>query len=299
MQSDTPPERPPGTRLTSFVNDGLTFDVLDEGPLDGTPIVLLHGFPQTAAQWSRLTPFLHERGYRTIAPDQRGYSPGARPRGRYAYRISALAGDTAALITTLGNQPVHLVGHDWGSTVAWATAARHPDLVRTLTSVSVPHPMAFARSLVRSSQALRTCYMALFQVPWIPEVVLSAAFRAAGSAGDTGLRRRAAALSGFDDEQFGRVRRDIVDGGALHYALNWYRAMPIVDRRRAGQKVSAPTTHVSSTRDVFIARKGAQLTAEYVTGPFGHEILDATHWVPEERPAELAAIIHARAGTAG
>ncbi|MEU4311040.1 alpha/beta fold hydrolase [Nocardia sp. NPDC024068] len=299
MQSDTPPERHPGTRLTSFVNDGLTFDVLDEGPLDGIPIVLLHGFPQTAAQWSRLTPFLHEHGYRTLAPDQRGYSPGARPRGRFAYRISALVGDTAALITALGGAPVHLVGHDWGSTVAWATAARRPDLVRTLTSVSVPHPMAFARSLLSSSQALRTCYMALFQVPWIPEVVLSAAFRAAGSAGDTSLRRRAAALSGLDDEQLDRLRRDIVDSGALHYALNWYRAMPIVDRRRAGQKVGAPTTHVSSSRDIFIARRGAELTPEYVTGPFDHEILDATHWVPEERPEELAAIILARIRSAG
>ncbi|NUP25425.1 MAG: alpha/beta fold hydrolase [Nocardia sp.] len=299
MQAETPSERSPGTRLTSFTNDGFTFDVVDEGPLDGSPIVLLHGFPQTAAQWARLTPFLHEHGYRTIAPDQRGYSPGARPRGRFAYRISALVGDTAALITALGGEPVHLVGHDWGSTVAWATAARRPDLVRTLTSVSVPHPMAFVRSMVSSTQALRTCYMALFQLPWFPEVLLSAAFRAAGPAGGTGLRRRAAALSGFDDEQFERVRRDIVDGGALHYALNWYRAMPIVDRRQAGQKVSAPTTHVSSTRDLFIAGRGAELTAEYVTGPFGHEILDATHWVPEERPAELAAIILARIRATG
>lgn len=299
MQADTPSGRAAGTRLTSFVNEGLTFRVIDEGPLDGPPIVLLHGFPQTAAQWSRLTPFLHERGYRTLAPDQRGYSPGARPRGRYAYRVAALAGDIAALITALGDEPVHLVGHDWGSIVAWATAARRPDLVRTLTSVSVPHPMAFARSLLRSSQAVRTCYMALFQVPWLPEVVLSAAFRAAGSAGDSALRRRAAAVSGLDDEQFERVRRDIVDSGALHYALNWYRAMPIVDRRRAAQRIAAPTTHVSSTRDIFIARKGAELTAGYVTGPYTHEILDATHWVPEERPAELAAVILARAGDAG
>lgn len=74
------------TRLTTFTNDGLTFDVVDEGPLDGTPIVLLHGFPRTAAEWSRPTPHLHERGYRTIAPTQRGYSPRARPRGRSAYR---------------------------------------------------------------------------------------------------------------------------------------------------------------------------------------------------------------------
>ncbi|MET8796656.1 alpha/beta fold hydrolase [Nocardia sp. NPDC004568] len=283
-------------RLTTFTNDGLTFDVVDDGPSDGVPIVLLHGFPQTSRQWARLTPYLHEHGYRTIAPDQRGYSPGARPRGRFAYRMSALVGDTAALIDTLGAGPVHLVGHDWGSAVAWSTAATHPSLVRTLTSVSVPHPMAFVRSCASSAQLFRTFYMVLFQAPWLPEVVISRGFRAADAARGPQWQRRARELSRMDDEQFGRIRRDIVDGGALHYALNWYRAMPLGAPRRA---VGVPTTHVWGSRDVFMARRGAELTAEYVTGPFRGETLDAAHWIPEERPAELAAIIAARANDIG
>jgi pimeloyl-ACP methyl ester carboxylesterase len=286
-------------RLTKFTNDGLTFDVVDDGPSDGVPIVLLHGFPQTSRQWSRLTPYLHERGFRTIAPDQRGYSPGARPRGRFAYRMSALVGDTAALIDTLGGEPVHLVGHDWGSAVAWSTASAHPGLVRTLTSVSVPHPMAFVRSCISSTQLLRTFYMVLFQVPWLPEALIARGFRAADAAGSPQWHRRARELSRLDDEQFGRVRRDIVDGGALHYALNWYRAMPLVEPRRAVRAIGVPTTHVWGSRDVFMARKGADLTAEYVTGPFRGETLDAAHWIPEERPAELAAIIAARANGMG
>ncbi|MBJ8339126.1 alpha/beta fold hydrolase [Antrihabitans sp. YC3-6] len=286
-------------RLTSFTNDGFTFDVTDEGPPEGIPVVLLHGFPQTAAEWSRVTPHLHERGYRTIAPTQRGYSPGARPSGRYAYRMSALVGDAVALIAELGAGPVHLVGHDWGSAVAWSTAAAHPDRVRTLTSVSAPHPMAFIRSLVTSSQALRSSYMALFQVPWLPEFAISRVFRAVESSSRPAVRRRALALSQMDGDQFDRIQRDVVDNGALPYALNWYRAMLIASPGGGAQKISTPTTHVWSTRDSALVRKGAELTAEYATGPYRLEVLDATHWIPEERPVELAGIIAARAdGTA-
>jgi pimeloyl-ACP methyl ester carboxylesterase len=281
-------------RISTFTNGGYTFDVIDEGPLDGTPVVLLHGFPQTAVEWSRVAPFLHERGYRTIAPTQRGYSPGARPRGRFAYRMSALVGDAAALIAALGVGPVHLVGHDWGSAVAWSTATRHPKLVRTLTSVSAPHPMAFMRSMVTSRQAVNSFYMALFQVPWIPEFVLSRAMAAAVKSPET--RRRALAMSQMDSEQFDRMHHDVVESGALKYALNWYRAMLIASPGGAARKVSAPTTHVWSTRDSALVRKGADLTAEYTTGPYRLEILDASHWIPEERPAELATIIAARVG---
>ncbi|MEC3914500.1 alpha/beta fold hydrolase [Nocardia sp. CDC160] len=284
------------TRLTSFTHDGLSFDVLDEGPLDGVPVVLLHGWPQTATQWSRLVPYLHENGYRTIAPTQRGYAPGARPRGRYAYRISALVGDTVALIEALGGSPVHLVGHDWGSAVAWSTAAAHPELVRTLTSVSVPHPMAFMRTMLTSSQFFRTFYMVVFQLPWLPELVISNAFRAVGT--DPDRRRRALAMSGMDGEQFDRIRRDIIDGGALKYSVNWYRAMLIANPRQVFRKVTVPTTHVSSTRDPFMVAKNAVLAARYVQGPFTHEVLDATHWVPEERPAELATLITSRISAA-
>ncbi|BEK89606.1 alpha/beta fold hydrolase [Nocardia seriolae] len=281
-------------RLTTFTNDGLTFDVVDEGPIDCIPIVLLHGWPQTAAEWSRLTPYLHESGYRTIAPDQRGYSPRARPPGRYAYRMSALVGDAVALIEALGGDPVHLVGHDWGSAVVWSTAAAHPELVRTLTSVSVPHPMAFMRTMLTTTQFFRTFYMVLFQVPWLPELLISRVFRAVSDPAHPERLDRAVAASGMDAEQFDRIRHDIVDSGALKYSINWYRAMLISGPRQASRLVTVPTTHVSSTRDPFMHPKNAELTARYVRAPFAHEVLDATHWVPEERPAELAALITSR-----
>ena len=277
-----------GNRIKTFTNNGLTFDVIDEGPIDGTPVVLLHGFPQTASSWEHVSPLLHERGYRTIAPDQRGYSRGARPKGRAAYRISNLVDDTVALIDAIGGGPVHLVGHDWGGAVAWSTAAAHPDRTTTLTSVSVPHPLAFIRSMTRSDQAARSYYMVVFQLPWAPEALISR----------PAFLRRALRSSGMADEAIARVQAEVVDAGALTYALNWYRAMPLGDPRATARKVKVPTTHVWSTGDHHLSRKGAEMTAEYVTGPYELEILDATHWIPEERPTELAAIIAARVESA-
>ena len=110
------------TRLTRFRHDGLVFDVRDEGPVDGDPVVLLHGFPERSTCWRDVAPLLHARGLRTYAPDQRGYSPGARPRRRRDHTIPKLVGDVVALIETIG-RPVHLVGHDWGATVGWMVAA--------------------------------------------------------------------------------------------------------------------------------------------------------------------------------
>ncbi len=109
-------------RITTVRNEGLAFDVLDEGPLDGAPVVLLHGFPERSSTWRHVAPILHDAGLRTLALDQRGYSPGARPRRRSAYKMHHLAGDVAALIGAVGG-PVHLVGHDWGAAVGWAVAA--------------------------------------------------------------------------------------------------------------------------------------------------------------------------------
>lgn len=159
-------------RLTSFGRDGLVFDVVDRGPLDGEVVVLLHGFPQRASSWDLLAPLLHASGYRTLAPDQRGYSPRARPRGRFSYRMSQLTKDVVALIEAAEpGHKVHVVGHDWGAAVAWTVAAARPDAVATLTALSVPHPAAFMRALFTSRQFLLSWYMYVFQLALDPGAV--------------------------------------------------------------------------------------------------------------------------------
>ena len=271
------------SRISELTHDGLTFDVLDTGPIDGEVVVLLHGFPQRASSWSQVAEHLHAAGCRTIAPDQRGYSPRARPRRRRDYALPRLAADVEALVDRVG-EPVHLVGHDWGSAVAWVVAGSHP-AVRTLTSVSVPHPAAYLTASVTSAQALKSWYVLLFQLPGLAEAM---ATRAPGRFADL-LR-----AFGMSDEEADRVRRDVVDHGALPGGLAWYRAVALAGRQGPAlwrQKVSVPTTHVWSTGDAALHRRTAELAEAWTTGPFELVVLEGTHWLPEQQPERLAGIV--------
>ncbi len=265
--------------IQEFANGGYTFPVTDAGPIDGEIVVLLHGFPQTSKSWVPVCERLNASGYRTLVFDQRGYAPTARPRGRRAYRMSALVSDVAALIDAIG-APVHLVGHDWGAAVAWSAAARYPGLVRTLTAVSVPHPSAFLGSMLISSQILRSYYIGLFQIPWLPEFMCRYPRLVNKMLGGTGMT----------SEQVAQVQTDIIDSGALTPSINWYRAMPFASPKYA-RKVSAPTTYVWSTGDTALSRRGATLCARFVTGPYRLEITDGSHWIPEEKPELLHDLI--------
>lgn len=272
-------------RISTLQHDGLTFDVLDEGPLDGTPVVLLHGFPERSSTWRLVTPALHEAGLRTLALDQRGYSPGARPRRRRDYRMHHLAGDVIALIEHIGD-PVHLVGHDWGSAVGWAVTMRRPDLVRTWTAVSVPHPAAFARAMKVASQRRRSRYMAFFNVPLLPE--LSA--RKAGGRFDRAMQK-----GGMTADEVARMRREVIEYGALPHALGWYRALPLGNPGAADHQVTVPTTFVWSDQDIAIAREGVDGTERWVDAPYELVVLEGvSHWIPTQAPDALAAAILAR-----
>ena len=276
-------------RITRLDHAGFTFDVFDEGPLDGETVVLLHGFPERSTTWRHVAPLLHERGYRTVALDQRGYSPGARPQRRRDYRLATLADDVAALIDTVG-APVHLVGHDWGAVVGWAVGMLTPELVSTYTAISVAHPMAFLEAAITSSQGLKSWYIGAFQFPAVPERVAAKP----GGRFDRQLRR-----TGMTEQEVQRFRREIVDDGALHFALQWYRAIPFSDRRLPpNRKMRVPTTLVWSDRDAALARRGAERTGRYVDAPYELDVLEGvSHWVPTQAPEACAEAIAKRAGS--
>jgi pimeloyl-ACP methyl ester carboxylesterase len=274
-------------RIASYERAGLVFDVIDDGPLDGPPVVLLHGFPQRATSWAKVTPLLGEAGFRTYAPDQRGYSRGARPPGRRAYKITELVDDIVALISRI-DTPVHLVGHDWGATVAWYVAARHPDRLASLTAVSVGHPEAFKRALRTADQVRRSWYMGLFQLPFVPERLLSG----------TWFAQKFLGASGMTVEMLATYRAEIVGEGALTGGLNWYRAIPFSLSDEVPD-VSVPTALVWSDGDMALGRRMAELTEEHVDGPYEFIVFEgASHWIPEERPADLAEAIINRARSA-
>jgi len=271
-------------RVREFSNGPCVFEVVDGGPLDGEVVVLLHGFPQTAKAWDGVSERLQQRGYRTLTFDQRGYAPRARPRGRTPYRMGALVSDVVALVKAAGGGPVHVVGHDWGAAVAWAMAARFPALVRTLTAVSVPHPRAFLRSFLSSNQALRSYYMLFFQLPWLPELFFRYLRKAV---------RRSLRVNGMSRDEAHRVHTDIVETGALTGGLAWYRAIPFAGPAYAA-KVPVPTTYVWSMGEFALSRRAAELCERYVTGPYRFEIIEGTHWLPEQQPDRLSEIVAER-----
>lgn len=274
--------------ITTFTHDGWVFDVQDTGPAEGEPVLLLHGFPERASCWDAVVPLLHARGLRTVAPDQRGYSPRARPRGRWPYRLNRLVADATALVDRIGT-PVHLVGHDWGAMVAWGLAAQRPDLVRSLTAVSVPHPGAFLDACRHGPQLRRSWYFGLFNVPWLVELTV----RWRRDAFDVSLRK-----GGMSAEDVARFHREIVEYGALRGALLWYRAMPFAPAWMSRTPVSVPTTYVWSDRDVALTREAALACERFVTGDYRLLVLPGiSHWIPRQAPEALAEAIVARATT--
>jgi pimeloyl-ACP methyl ester carboxylesterase len=281
----------PGELQQVDVGD-LTFDVRVDGPEDGRPVLLLHGFPETSLSWSSVTPLLTRAGLRTYAPDQLGYSPGARPGEVEAYSTPNLTQVTADLMTALGVDRADVVGHDWGANVAWALAGWHPDRVRSLTAVSVPHPAAYTVAYrTDPEQKERSGYIRLFWQPGKAEEVLLAddgrrlRRMLSGGEGDSGVPAEAV-------EQYVSV---LSAPGALTAALNWYRAMSSADRV---DPIAVPTTYVWSDGDVAIGRTAAEACANYVTGDYSFvELPGITHWIPEQAPDQLAAAILDRIGS--
>ncbi|MGA8048300.1 MAG: alpha/beta fold hydrolase [Dermatophilaceae bacterium] len=280
------------TRLVE--RDGIALPVRAGGPSRGEPVLLLHGFPQDSRCWAAVEPALHAAGLRTLAPDQRGYAPGARPDAVSAYRLEELAQDALAVLDDAGLGSAHVVGHDWGGGLAWYLGATQPARVRSLTVLSTPHPSALARSMVGSLQPLRSLYMAWIQVPVLPEVVLArtlaATLRASGLPEDLAAEY----ASRFDSPQ------------ALRGPLAWYRAAarhPPMRILSGSEVIGIPTTYVWGRHDPALGRAAADATSRYVTGAeYRFVELDAGHWLPELCPDEVAAAVVdrvTRGGAAG
>ena len=262
------------------------FDSLAAGPTDGAPVLLLHGFPQSSYEWRHLLPALAGAGFRGVAPDQRGYSPHARPDNVDAYHVDHLVADALAMSDRLGWQRFHVVGHDWGAIIAWTIAARHPERLLTLTAVSVPHPLAYVQALGSGSgdQASRSRYIGLFQREELAERLLLAGECA-------GLRALFVNTAFTDRAAMDHYVERLCDPAALTAALSWYRALDLSSIAGVGP-VTVPTLFVWSTEDPAIGAEAAARTEHHVTGPYRFEVLDGvSHWVPEDAPDQLTKLV--------
>ncbi|MGI8792538.1 MAG: alpha/beta fold hydrolase [Acidimicrobiales bacterium] len=267
------------------VGGGLNFTARAAGPSDGRLVLLLHGFPETSRSWVHQLEALGRAGYRAIAPDQRGYSAGARPEGVDAYRMDHLVADVLAVADVAGGEQFDLVGHDWGGAVAWALASAHPDRLRTLTAVSTPHPMAFAAVLGQGEgdQASRSSYIEFFRDPSSTDGMLAH--------DGQGLRLLFVGSGLADDDAVAEYMAVLTQPGALDAALNWYRAVDLTAMSGIGP-IEVPTMYVWSTEDVALGREAAEATEQFVSGPYRFEVLDGvSHWIPEAAAEAFTALL--------
>ncbi|MEP7216148.1 MAG: alpha/beta fold hydrolase [Anaerolineaceae bacterium] len=265
--------------------NGFTFHCREAGPAGGEPVILLHGFPESSHMWVPLIPVLADAGYRVLAPDQRGYSPGARPEGIENYTYARIASDVIALADAVGFDRFHLVGHDWGAGAGWAVVDRYPERIASYAALSVPHVGAFGRAIREDEdQAKRSTYITFFQAPGVAEAALSAD-------GFAGVKN---VWSQSSEEERAEYLALFSQPGALTGALNWYRGSRGIDpddpETRFGD-VTTPTVLIWGNQDSAIGRKGVEDAAAYMKGPYKFVELDAGHWLIQEKPTEVIAEI--------
>jgi epoxide hydrolase 4 len=261
----------------------VTLSVREEG--SGDPVVLLHGFPESSYSWRHQMDALAAAGYHAVAPDLRGYGGSDRPSEVADYALPKLVEDLAGLIGALGAERAHVVGHDWGGSVAWGAASRRPELVRSLTILNSPHPVASAEARQVPEQQRRSWYMLLFQFPGIAEDWLSR---------DDFANLRTfvfdtAPPGTFSEEDQAAFIAALSQEGALTAALNYYRAnIPPESWLRPPPDlppVEVPTMILWGTGDAYMSPMLLERSLAKVSGPATvHRLEGVSHWVQQEVP---------------
>ena len=275
---------------TTLPVNGLHFEALTAGPEAGELVLLLHGFPQFADAWTQVMLALAAAGFRAVAVDQRGYSPGARPAQVEDYDLARLGADVLGFADALGASQFHLVGHDWGGVLGWMVAAQRPERVRSLCVLSTPHVDAFLEALHSDpDQMWKSKYIVLFKAPGhaAESLLLS----------DGAHRLRGAYQGKVPDEQVANNVRRLSEPGALTAALNWYRAL---DTGTQVRKVAVPSLYVWGDKDMALGETAALATERFVTGPYRFERLHGySHWLLEEASETIKALLLSHLGVHG
>jgi pimeloyl-ACP methyl ester carboxylesterase len=262
---------------------GLIFDVLVGGAANAPLVLLLHGFAESLHMWRAQVPALAAAGYRAVAPSQRGYSSGARPdpADPANYHFDRLVADALDLVAACGHaeRRFHLVGHDWGGSIAWGLADRYPDRLASLTVLSRPHPNAFNRALAMpdGDQAYRSRHHKAFLEPDAGPLLLADGARR--------LRERLAE-SGVPPSAIEEHLSVLGNEPAMEAALAWYRARGAI-RTPLGM-ISVPTLYVWGDADDTVGRAAAEGTRDFVSGLYRFEVLPGVgHFVADQAPERL------------
>ena len=265
---------------------GLVFDVSAAGDAAAPLVLLLHGFAVSRHLYDAQVPALAQGGFFAVAPNQRGYSAGARPDpADFAqYDIERLIEDALELVAAVGHgaRRFHLVGHDWGGSLAWEIAARHPERLGSLTMLSRPHPDAFGRALRGDpEQPHRSRHHKAFQDPGAAASLL---------AGDAKWLRDRHAANGVPPAATAKHLSVLGNPEAMEAALAWYRARGTVHRPIG--PVAVPTLFVWGDADDTVGRVAAEGTRDFVEAPYRFEVLPGVgHYAPDQAPGRVTALL--------
>jgi len=273
---------------TDIVTNGVRLHVVLAGPEDGTPVFLLHGFPECWYGWRHQITHLAEAGYRVVAPDQRGYNLSDKPRELRAYTRDVLAADVVGLMDHFGVERGLVVGHDWGGAVAWWLACQRPERVARLAVLNIPHPLVFAKALKTPRQLLRSWYILMFQVPWLPELIL-------GRRGATPLAsviRSATRPGAVTREELRIYRQAYLQPGALTAMLSWYRAIArLPSPRLAHPQLQMPTCLIWGKKDDALGWDMAAPSMDHCDDGRLFLLEDAGHFVQLDEPRRVAELL--------
>ena len=262
----------------------INLHVVQAGSKSGTPVVMLHGFPETWRCWIRQIPSLVDAGCRVILPDQRGYNLSDKPRGMKNYRLDELVKDVVGLIDALDYEKVNLVGHDWGALVAWMVAYQHPERLQRLSILNVPHPLVMRRFVLRDFEQMRRSWYALFfQLPWLPE----RSMRLDDWRGAVRVLRGRGLVHTFTNEDIESYKEAWSQPGAMTAMINWYRALRYQPHLPAEMRIRVATLMMWGVKDVALTHRMARPSIDHCEDGKLMLFPDATHWVQRDAPEEV------------
>ncbi|MDB5079087.1 MAG: hypothetical protein JWP00_1011 [Chloroflexi bacterium] len=274
-------------------NGAVKLHYVAAGPVEGEPVLLLHGFPQSSYLWRRHLPALAAKGYRVVAPDLRGYNLSDRPAKPEAYRMLNLVGDIGAIYKQLGWQSANLVAHDWGGAIGWLFATFYPQQVKRFVAIDIPHPTAFREALQQPAQMRNSWYIWLFQAAGVAERVIGQNLEEFFNYIMLD-QPRAGTYTEADRQEYLRM---LAQPGQLEAAFNYYRvntgpANVYSETASAFPPLKMPVMLVYGSRDFAFIPQVWEDTAKFCQGYFRKVELEGFgHWVLEEAPQETLELI--------
>ena len=270
----------------NILTNGVNLHVVLAGPENGRPVVLLHGFPEFWRGWLNQIEALAGQGFRVMVPDQRGYNLSDVPRGVGNYSLENLSADVNGLLDHFGLEKVCLAGHDWGAAVAWNVAARFPERVEKLAILNVPHPDVMMNFLRRSPrQMLKSWYIAFFQIPWLPDWLMSRGNFAPALA----LLKNSSLPTTFSATDLQEYRLAYANSQGLTGMINWYRAiLRFPPNRPANQRLQMPVRILWGKRDVALSAEMAVESLKLCERGELFYFENATHWVQHDEAEAIS-----------